>query len=73
MIVGCTEISISVTVKHVRLKYLKLSGLFCQPGGTFMKVFSVSEGTEKIARLWLTRGISTQADTMVRKLCLYCA
>ena len=49
-------------------KVLGLSGLFvCLRG--LAKIFS-AWGTEEIAGLWFTRGISTKADTMEWKLAL---
>ena len=66
MFVGCSEISISVTVKHVQNNGL-ISRLFVYLG-ELAKFFSVW-GPEKIAGLWFAfgeggGGISTQADTM---------
>ena len=46
MFVGCSEISISVIVKHV--KHV----------ATCATSFSVSGGTEKIGGLWFARGRS---------------
>ena len=37
MFVGCSEISINVTVKHV--KHIRIIKAFCQPGG-LIKYFS---------------------------------
>ena len=51
MFVGCSETSVSVTVKHVQ--HIVLIRTFCLPGGT-----------EEIAGLWFAWGISTQADIM---------
>ena len=46
---------------------LELSGLFVYLGDLLS--FSVPGGTEKVVGLWFAReGISTQADTMVRRL-----
>ena len=65
MFAGCSEISISVIVKHVNYQgFLSAWGdLLC---------FPVPGGSEKIAGLWFARGISTQPDTMTvaRKLTL---
>ena len=49
MFVGCSEISISVIVKHV--KHVAT----CETCATS---FSVSGGTEKIGGLWFARGRS---------------
>ena len=48
MFVGCSEISISVIVKHVQ--QIGIVRAFCLPGENLIS-FSVPEGTEKIAGL----------------------
>ena len=57
MLVGCSEISTSVTVKHAQQVGIIRAFCLLQPGGT-----------EKNCWLWFTRGgISTQADTIKLK------
>ena len=55
MFVGCSEISISVIVKHVQ--HVGIIRVFCLPGG-LNKFFSAWGGeAEKFAGLWFARGI----------------
>ena len=63
MLAGCSEISISVIVKHVQ--HIGIIRAFCLPGGGGdLLSFSLHGGTKKIAGLWFAGGgISTQADT----------
>ena len=60
MFVGCFEININVTVKHVQHVEVILT---CSLPWVDLLSFSVPEGTEKIAGLWFARNISTQANT----------
>ena len=62
MFVGCPEISISVSAKHVQ--HIGIIRAFHLPGGGLLLFqclgellsSSVSGGTEKIAGLWLIKG-----------------
>ena len=59
MFVGCSEISISVIVKHVQ--HVGIIRPSCLPGRTY-QVFQYL-GDRTIAGLWFTRdGVNTQAD-----------
>ena len=62
MFVGCSEISISVIVKYV--EHLGITSACSLPWAGLLR-FSVSERREKIARLWFTGNISTQANTIL--------
>ena len=53
MFAGCSEISISVIVKHEQ--HIGIIRVICLPGGLILS-FSVPGGTEKIAGLWFARG-----------------
>ena len=61
MFVACSEISINVIVKHVQ--HVRIVWACSLPWVDLLN-FSVLEGTEKIARLWYTRNISSQANIM---------
>ena len=61
MFVACSEISINVIVKHVQHVGIVWA---CSLPWVDLLNFSVLEGTEKIARLWYTRNISSQANIM---------
>ena len=52
MFVCCSEISISVTVKH--MKHNEIIGPFCLPRGDFLSFLS-GWGTENITGLWFAR------------------
>ena len=52
MSTGCSEISISVIVKHV--KHVGIVRAFCLLGGLIK--FSSACGRQKIAGLWFARG-----------------
>ena len=54
MFVGCSEISISVIVKH--LQHGIIRGFFSVEGWGDLLHFSVPGGTENIAGLWVARG-----------------
>ena len=53
MFVGCFEINVNVTVKHVQHVEVILT---CSLPWADLLSFSVPEGTEKIAGLWFARG-----------------
>ena len=61
MFVGCSEISVSVIVKHVQ--HIGIVRAFFLPGENLIS-FSVPEGTEKIAGLWLAKGESVPILTL---------
>ena len=61
MFVGCSEISVKVTVKHVQ--HIGIIRCFCLLRRNLLS-FSVPGGPKKLAGLWFTRGITTQVDTM---------
>ena len=56
-VVGCSEINMSVVVKHGQ--HIGIIRLFACPS------FSVALGTKKNDGLWFASGASTQAGTMV--------
>ena len=60
MFADCSGIIISINVNMSNI--MELSRLFVYQGG-LVKFFR-TWGTEKIAGLWFSRGMSTQADTM---------
>ena len=61
MSLGCSEISVSVIVKHVQHRIVRAS---CLPGGTY-QVFQCLGGQKKYCFVvCLLDGISTHADTM---------
>ena len=62
MFVGCSEITVSVIVKHDQ--HIGIIRTFCVPEATYFS-FSATRVTEKIAEFWFARGISTQAGTIV--------
>ena len=60
MFAGCSEISISVTVKHVQ--YIGVIGLFVSQGGNFQ---CLGRTEKKYAGLWFATRINTQTDPMI--------
>ena len=70
MYVGCSEIGVSVLVKHVQ--HVRIIRVFCLPGGLNFSVPGWTEpGGIKFFSVWeaeklldLLEGISTQADNM---------
>ena len=62
MFVSCSEISKSVTVKH--MQHVGIIRAFCLPAGLAM-FFSAWGDRKKNAGLWFARGVSTQDDTML--------
>ena len=61
MFVSCSEISKSVTVKH--MQHVGIIRAFCLPAG--LAVFQCLGGQKKNVGLWFARGVSTQDDTML--------
>ena len=66
MFVDCSEIGLSVIVKHVQHAGVFLSFSFLT-GQEDLLSFSVpGGGGRKIAGLWFARGIGTQTDTGIK-------
>ena len=76
MFVDCSEIGLSVIVKHVQhagvfLSFSFLTGQedllsFSVPGGCVCVCVGGGGGGRKIAGLWFARGIGTQTDTGIK-------
>ena len=62
MFVGCLELSINITVKHVQHVGVILN---CSLPRVDLLSFLVPEGTKKFAWLWFATNISTQTDTVL--------